>query len=238
MDAASTMFRMEHGRAISFSRPDGQDAPGVLFSAAGDSPGVVLIQEWWGVNDQIRRVGQRLAAAGYRVLIPDLYRGRAATVADEAKHLMTGLDFGQALADIHGALTYLKGQDPSTRVGILGFCLGGALTLAALCNVPGFAAGVCYYGIPGAGADPSRLLAPLQAHFAEFDDWCTPDAVHALEDQLRSGTTEYELYRYSAQHAFFNDARPEVYDPVAAAESWRRSLDFFHRHLGGPQSAA
>jgi carboxymethylenebutenolidase len=231
------MVAMEHGRAISFTRPDGQDAPGVLFSAADGAPGVVLIQEWWGINDQIRRVGQRLADAGYRVLIPDLYRGRATAVADEAKHLMTGLDFGEALSDIAGALTYLKGQDPSTRVGIVGFCLGGALTLASICNVPGFAAGVCYYGIPGAGADASKLLAPLQAHFAEFDDWCTPDAVRALEDQLRAGTTEYELYRYSAQHAFFNDARPEVYDPVAAAESWRRSLDFFHRHLGGPQPA-
>lgn len=229
---------MEHGRAISFSRPDGQDAPGVLFSAADGAPGIVLIQEWWGVNDQIRSVGARLAGAGYRVLIPDLYRGRAATAADEAQHLMVGLDFQQALQDIEGALTYLKGQDASARVGIVGFCLGGALTLAALCNVPGFTAGVCYYGIPGADkADPSRLLAPLQAHFAELDDWCTPDRVRELEDKLRSGSAEYELYRYNAHHAFFNDARPEVYDPIAAAESWRRSLDFFHRHLGGLQPA-
>lgn len=223
---------MTNGRAITFPRPDGQDAPGVLFDAPDHAPGVVLIQEWWGVNDQIRGVGARLAAIGYRVLIPDLYRGRVTSVYDEANHLMTGLDFEQAYQDIVAAVACLKGQDPSTRVGIMGFCMGGAMTLAALCNIPTLAAGVCFYGIPGATrADPSRLLAPLQAHFGAIDDWCTPAVVDALEDSLRRGTTEYELYRYSGHHGFFNETRPEVYDPAASAEAWARAQEFLRRHL-------
>jgi carboxymethylenebutenolidase len=230
---------MEHGRAINFPRPDGQDAPGVLFDAPADAPGVVLIQEWWGVNDQIRGVGERLAAAGYRVLIPDLYRGRATADADEARHLMTGLDFGGAVVDVAGAAAYLKGHGSSDRVGVMGFCMGGALTIAALLNVPGLAAGVAFYGIPGPQAgDPSRLLAPLLAHYAEIDDWCTPEAVNALEAKLRTGSTEYELYRYHAAHGFFNEVRGEVYDPTASADAWRRTLDFLHRHLGGPAHTA
>ena len=227
---------MDHGQSITFRRPDGQDAPGVLFSAGDGAPAVILIQEWWGVNPQIRGVAQRLVAAGYRVLIPDLYRGRVAAVEDEAKHLMQGLDFGDVLAqDLPGAIAYLKGQAP--RVGVMGFCMGGAVTLAALCNLDGLAGGVCFYGIPPTSlADPSELRAPLQGHFAELDDWCTPQAVRTLEDALRRGRTEYELYRYPAKHAFFNEARPEVYDPASATDAWRRTLDFLGRHLGGAAS--
>lgn len=230
---------MDHGHAITLHRPDGQDAPGVFFAAsAADAPGVVLIQEWWGVNDQIRSVGRRLAAAGFRVVIPDLYRGRSTAAPDEANHLMSGLDWPGAVRDIAAALAYLKDQAPAAPVGLTGFCMGGALTIAGLCNVPGFAAGVCFYGIPPAAlADPATLRAPLQAHFAEFDDWCTPAAVSALEDTLRRGTAEYELHRYAAHHAFFNESRPEVYDPAAATDAWRRTLEFFHRHLGGSHAA-
>ena len=228
---------MDHGHAITFKRPDGQDAPGLLFNRPGDAPGVVLIQEWWGINDQIRSVGARLAAAGYRVLIPDLYRGRKTTRPDAANHLMQSLDFGDALRDLAGALTHLQGQVPGAKVGVSGFCMGGALTIAALCNIPGFAAGVCFYGIPP-HVDTSHLRAPLQAHFATRDGWCTPAAVRSLEDKLRAAHATYELYNYEADHAFFNESRPEVYVPEAAAEAWRRTLDFFHRHLGGPAHAA
>lgn len=228
---------MDHGQAISFSRPDGQDAPGVFFATAGDAPGVVLIQEWWGINDQIRSVGRRLAAAGYRVLIPDLYRGRNATQADEAHHLMQSLDFGDAVLDVAGALAHLQGQVPTARVGVMGFCMGGALTIAGLCNVPDFTAGVCFYGIPPQ-VDATRLRAPLQGHFATRDGWCSPAAVQGLEDQLQKAHATYEFYNYDADHAFFNESRPEVYVPAAAAEAWRRTLDFLHRHLGGPQHAA
>jgi carboxymethylenebutenolidase len=230
---------MDNGQAITFRRPDGQDAPGVLLSADDSAPGIVLIQEWWGVNDQIRGVGRRLVDAGYRVLIPDLYRGRVATAEDEASHLMTGLDFGSALQDLAGAQAFLRGQSTDSKVAVMGFCMGGALTLAALWQLDGFAAGVCFYGIPPAAlsAPELELRAPMQAHFAEIDDWCTPAAVHNVEEKLRRGKTEYELYRYNAQHGFFNETR-ERYDPASATDAWRRTLDFLGRHLGVQRPAS
>ena len=119
------------------------------------------------------------------------------------------------------------------KVAVMGFCMGGALALAAAVHLEDLAAAVCFYGIPPEQlADPSKLRVPLLAHFADHDDWCTPDRVHALETQLRHATAEYELHRYSAQHAFFNEARPEVYDPQAATTAWRRTLAFLDRHIG------
>jgi carboxymethylenebutenolidase len=226
---------MHLGEAIRYPTPArDSEAPGVLFRLPGDAPGVVLIQEWWGLNDQIRGVAARLAAAGYSVLIPDLYRGRATAVEDEARHLMTALDFDAAMDDITGAAAHLRALG-APKVGVMGFCMGGALTIAALSNRARLDAGVCFYGVPGpARADPAQLSAPLQCHFAEIDDWCTPAVVGALEDRLRSGRTEYELYRYDARHGFFNETRPGVHDPAASAAAWRRTLDFLHRHLGGP----
>ena len=221
------------GQSLSFPRPDGQSAPGHAFAAADPkAPAIVLIQEWWGINEQIRGVARRLRDAGYNVLIPDLYRGKLATASDEAQHLMSSLDFPDALfQDLAGAVRFTRQHHG--KVAVMGFCMGGALALAAAVHLDDLAAAVCFYGIPPEQlADPSKLRVPLLAHFADHDDWCTPARVHALETQLRHTTTEYELHRYSAQHAFFNEARPEVYDPQAATTAWRRTLAFLDRHLG------
>jgi carboxymethylenebutenolidase len=219
-------------RAIEFPRPDGQKAPAYAFPV-GDAaaPAIVLIQEWWGINEQIKGVARRLVAAGYNVLVPDLYRGRLAATGDEANHLMHGLDFADALfQDLGGAVA--AAHEHHGEVAVMGFCMGGALTIAAAVRLPYVAAGVCFYGVPPQGlADPSALRVPLQGHFAEHDDWCTPEVVRQLEDRLRDSGADYELHRYNAQHAFLNEARPEVYDPEAATVAWRRSLDFLGRHL-------
>jgi carboxymethylenebutenolidase len=116
------------GTTVSFNRPDGKAVAGYLAEpAAGDAPGIVVIQEWWGVNPQIRGVADRLAQAGYRALVPDLYRGKSTVEAEEAHHLMTGLDFGDAASqDVRGAVQYLKA--PGNKVAVTGFCMGGALT--------------------------------------------------------------------------------------------------------------
>ena len=233
------MTQVQAGDIINFVRPDGQTAPGQVFPASDSvAPTVVLIQEWWGLNDQIRGVGRRLAEAGYNVLIPDLYRGKQASDADEAKHLMGDLNFPDALfQDLAGAVHTAK--EHHGKVAVLGFCMGGALALAAAVHLEELTAAVCFYGIPPAQlADPTKLRVPLLAHFAEHDDWCTPEAVRALEDQLRHATPEYEIHRYNAQHGFFNDARPEVHDPEAATTAWRRTLAFLARHLGGESTAA
>src|ERR1039458_1759814 len=125
------------GSTISYRRPDGQSVDGFLEEAAhGSAPGIVVIQEWWGLNDQIRGVASKLAAAGYRALMPDLYRGKVALEANEAEHLMHGLDFAAAARqDVRGAVQYLKATG-SAKVGVTGFCMGGALTLLAAVHVP------------------------------------------------------------------------------------------------------
>ncbi|WIT13917.1 dienelactone hydrolase family protein [Paucibacter sediminis] len=216
---------------IEFQRPDGATSQGYLAEAAAGAPALILIQEWWGLNDHIRSLAERFAAAGFTTLAPDLYRGRLASSADEASHLMTGLDFVDAThQDLRGACQRLAAG--GRKVGVLGFCMGGALTVAAAVHVPGLAAAVCFYGIPPAGlADPAQIKIPFQGHFASRDDWCTPAAAAALEKRMRAAGAQPELYHYQADHAFFNNARPEVFDAACAQLAWERCMDFLRRHL-------
>lgn len=222
------------GERIEFNRADGEKVPGYLAEpkdGKAGSPGLVVIQEWWGLNRQIQKVADRFATAGYRALVPDLYRGKVASTADEAQHLMSGLDWPSAEKDVQGALRHLKSA--GGKAGVLGFCMGGAVTLLAAAHVPEVDAGVCFYGIPPTeAADPSRIRAPMLLHFATRDDWCTPASVAALESRLKLGNVRYQLYRYDAAHAFFNEARPEVYDAASATSAWDRTLAFLGAHLG------
>ena len=213
------------GTMIEFARPDGGKTKGYLATAGQGRPGVVVIQEWWGLNDQICGVADRFARAGYNALAPDLYKGRLTTEPDEANHLMTGLDFADAThQDLRGAAQHLQAQ--SDRVAVMGYCMGGALTIAAAVHVPEFAAGVCFYGIPPkAFADPAKIRIPLQGHFANKDDWCTPDAVDDLERTLKSAGVRHEIYRYDAAHAFANE-RSAAYDVGCANQAWERMAAF------------
>ncbi len=217
---------------INFKRPDGTSASGYLAVAGTDKPSVVVIQEWWGLSEHICAVADRFAAAGYNALAPDLYAGRIAKDADEASHLMTGLDFpGATHQDIRGAVEHL--HTLGGKVGVVGFCMGGALTIATAVHVPGVYAAVCFYGIPPAGfASPADINIPFQGHFANIDDWCTPAAVDALELAMKGKNPAPEIYRYEAQHAFFNNGRPDVYDATAAQLAWARTSAFFARNLG------
>jgi len=218
---------------IQFQRPDGKVCPGYLTSpkTGPGAPGLVIIQEWWGLNDQIKKTADRFAEAGYLALVPDLYRGKVTTAADEANHLMTGLNFPDAAAqDIRGAVQYLK--QTSKKVAVGGFCMGGALTILAAVRVPAMDAGVCFYGIPSLeAAELKKIEIPLICHFANRDDWCTPAKVNELEATLKQSKSEFEIYRYQAQHAFMNEARPEVYDAVSAATAWERTLKFLKKAL-------
>ncbi|MET0519578.1 MAG: alpha/beta fold hydrolase [Burkholderiaceae bacterium] len=217
------------GQMIEFSRPDGGSSAAYLARPPlAGAPGLILIQEWWGLKPHILALADRLAAAGYLVLAPDLYRGRIASDADEANHLMGALDFVDACdQDLAGALNFLKTE--CAKVGVMGFCMGGALTIAAAVRLSGLATACCFYGIPPkALADPALISIPFQGHFALEDDWCTPAHVDTLEQELKSPK---EIYRYPAQHAFFNDSRPEVYDPASARLAWERTLAFLARTL-------
>jgi len=227
------------GKTIDFKRPDGQSVSGYLSEPAGEgAPGVVVIQEWWGLNDQIRRVADRLAAAGYCALVPDLYRGRSTVEAAEAEHLMTNLNFGDAAAqDVRGAVQHLKQRCP--KVGVTGFCMGGALTLLAAVHVPEADAGVVWYGYPPLElVDASAIKVPLQGHFATRDTPFPIANVGKLEEKLRGAGVEFEFHRYDAMHAFANETQVGAnrlpiteYQPDAAALAWTRTLGFLDRHL-------
>ena len=228
------------GTTISYPRPDGQIVQGYLAEAphAATAPSLVVVQEWWGLNDQIRGVADRFAAAGYNALVPDLYRGKSTVAAAEAEHLMTNLNFGDAAGqDVRGAVQYLKAR--GGKVGVTGFCMGGALTLLAMVNVPEADAGVVWYGFPPLEAiDATKIKAPLLGHYA-IDDVPFPIAtVDKLEEKLRSAKVSFEFHRYKAQHAFANETQVGAnklpiteYHPEAAALAWTRTLSFFGRHL-------
>jgi carboxymethylenebutenolidase len=213
------------GTMIEFARPNGGKTKGYLAAAGQGRSGVVVIQEWWGLNDQICGVADRFARAGYNALAPDLYKGRLTTQPDEANHLMTGLDFADAThQDLRGAAQHLQAQ--SGKIAVMGYCMGGALTIAAAVHVPEFAAGVCLYGIPPkAFADPAEIRVPLQGHFANKDDWCTPTAVDDLETTLKAAGVTHEIYRYDAAHAFANE-RSAAYDVACANQAWERMAAF------------
>ena len=218
------------GQMIEFARPDGGKTRGYVASAGQGKPGVVVIQEWWGLNDQICGVADRFARLGYNALAPDLYKGRLTSVPDEANHLMSGLDFPDAtLQDLRGAAQHLK--QTTGKVAVMGFCMGGALTVAAAVHVSEFSAGAPFYGIPPKEfADPAKARIPLQGHFANQDDWCTPAAVDQLETALKTAGVPHEIYRYDAAHAFFNERSP-AYDLASANQSWDRMLGFLERRL-------
>jgi carboxymethylenebutenolidase len=216
---------------IEFARPDGGRCKGYLAEAGKGRPAVIVIQEWWGLNPQIRGIADRYAAAGFTALAPDLFQGRVTQDPDEASHLMNGLDFpGATHQDIRGAARHLASF--GGKVGVTGYCMGGALTIAAAVHVPEVAAAVCLYGIPPRDfADPADIRVPFQGHFATHDDWCNPAAVAELEARMQAHGAAPEIFRYDAQHAFCNEARPEVYDAMCAADAWSRTLAFFGKHL-------
>ena len=227
------------GQTISFKRPDGQSVQGYLAEPTGGSaPGVVVIQEWWGLNAQIKGVADRMAGAGYRALVPDLYRGKVTVEAKEAEHLMHTLDFGDAAGqDVRGAVQHLK--DQSQRVGVTGFCLGGALTLLAAVNVPEADAAVVWYGFPPLElVDAAKIKAPLLGHYATEDVPFPIATVDLLEQKLRAANVRFEFHRYQAKHAFANETLVgdrklpmAEYDGPAADLAWRRTTEFFDRHL-------
>lgn len=229
------------GSMVSFQRPDGQTVQGYLAEPAQPSgaPAIVVIQEWWGLNAQIRGVADRFAAAGFQALVPDLYRGKLTVEAEEAHHLMSGLNFGEAASqDIRGAVQFLKVRAP--KVGITGYCMGGPLTLLALTQTPEADAGVVWYGCPPLEyIDASKIRVPLQAHWATQDEFFKIETIDALEDKLRTAGVAFEFHRYLAHHAFANETAvgpgripATQYDAVWAQQAWDRALRFFGRNLG------
>jgi carboxymethylenebutenolidase len=238
-------MKQTSGSLIALSRPDGKELQGYLATPekTAGAPGVVVIQEWWGLNDQIRGVADRLAQCGYFALVPDLYRGKSTVEEEEAHHLMGGLDFGDAASqDIRGAVQYLKTR--ADRVAVTGFCMGGALTLLTLCQDADVAAAVVWYGFPPLEyLDPSKIKVPLIAHWATQDMYFKAETVDALEAKLREANVDAQFYRYHGHHAFANETAVgngrisgTQFDPVWSQLAWDRTLTFFGRTLWKPSA--
>jgi carboxymethylenebutenolidase len=229
------------GTIINFQRPDGATLQGYLAEPAhaANAPAIVVIQEWWGLNAQIRGVADRLASAGFQALVPDLYRGKSTVEAEEAHHLMDGLNFGDAASqDIRGAVQFLKGR--ASKVGVTGFCMGGALTLLSLAQSPEIDAGVVWYGCPPLNSlDASKIKVPVMGHWALQDQSFKIEVVDQLEEKLDAAGVQMQFHRYLAQHGFANETAvgpgrigSTQYDPVWAQHAWDRTLHFFGRTLG------
>ncbi len=214
---------------------DGKELPGYLSEAPGGGAkgAVLLIHEWWGLNEHIRGVADRLAREGFTVFAADLYRGKIAKDAATAQQYLGEMDWNQAGADLEKATQALRQRQPGMKVGVTGFCMGGAVALFAAAKDPEIAACVPFYGIPGDDrVDVTKIRAPVLGHYAKVDDWCSPDRVDALEKKLKETGVPVEIHRYDAQHAFFNDTRPEVYSKENADTAWRRTVEFLRARLG------
>jgi carboxymethylenebutenolidase len=238
--SAFTSWNLSMAKTVTFKRPDGQIIQGYLAEPehATGAAALVVVQEWWGVNEQIRGVADRLASAGYIALVPDLFRGKSTVEAEEANHLMTGLNFGDAASqDVRGAVQFLKTR--SDKVGVTGFCMGGAVALLSLCVAPEIDAGVVWYGCPPLEyIDATKIRAPMQAHWATQDEYFPIATIDPLEAKLREAGVNFEFHRYLARHAFANETAvgpgrtPSTqYDPVWSQRAWDRTFSFFGRWL-------
>ena len=204
--------------------------------AAGRGPGVVVIQEWWGLVDHVRDVCERLAREGFVALAPDLYRGESTTDPGEAERLMMDLDLPRAEEDLAQAIGALLNHDAveGAGVGCIGFCMGGQLALHAATRNRRIGAVVDCYGIhPNVTLDLSEMQAPVLGVFAENDGFVTAPAVRELEAELGSAGVRTHFQTYlGVDHAFLNDSRPDVYNATAAREAWVDILGFLQAELG------
>jgi len=223
------------GRDVEFAS-NGARARGYLaLPPRGSGPGVLVIQEWWGLVDHIRDVCDRFARAGFVALAPDLYRGETASDPDAAGRLMMGLEIERAARDLDGAVTALLGENATAggTVGAVGFCMGGQLALFAATRNRRIGAVVDCYGIhPNVTLDLSGLQAPVMGIFAERDGFVPPAAARKLEAELRAAgkRTDFTIFP-GVDHAFINDTRPDVYDAAAAERAWGLMVAFLRAEL-------
>ena len=223
------------GRMVEFASNGAAGSGYLAVPADGGGPGVIVLQEWWGLVDHIKDVADRFAAEGFVALAPDLYRGESTTSPDDAGKLMMALDIERVEKDLRGAVRYLQGRAEVTtaRVGTVGFCMGGQLSLYAACENPAVGACVVFYGIhPNVKPNLAALEAPVLGFFAERDAFVPPAAARQLERDLAAAGKSADITVFEGvDHAFFNDTRPDVYDAARAAECWSRMLAFYREHV-------
>jgi carboxymethylenebutenolidase len=193
---------------------------------------VILIQEWWGINDHIRDISGRYAREGYTCVAPDLFRGKVTKDAQEASKLMHELSIEDGMGTIKRAVEEAGAKYKFEKIAITGYCMGGTYALRAACEIETLAASAPFYGDIADDETLSRLKVPTLFIAGARDQWINPEKVNELKEAARKYNLPVEVISYDADHAFFNDTRPEVYNPEAAADAWQRVLDFFGERLG------
>jgi carboxymethylenebutenolidase len=226
MNTETINFETKNGATTAFvARPDTETdtAP----------PAVMLIQEWWGINDHIRDLCARYAREGFLCVAPDLYRGKVTTDAEEASRLMHSLDTDDGINIINHALEETTERYGVRKLGITGYCMGGSFALRAACEIPALGAAAPFYGDIPDEATLSQLKVPTLFIAGARDNWITPEKVESLKEAARKYDLPVEVVSYDADHAFFNDTRPEVYNEEAAKDAWQRVLKLFRERLSG-----
>jgi carboxymethylenebutenolidase len=224
---------------VTFPSNGGTDTGYLATPESGQGPGVVVIQEWWGLVPHIQDVCNRFAREGFVALAPDLYHGKQTKEPDEAGKLLMAMNIEQAAKDMRGAAVYLKGLPSVTsqQVGIVGFCMGGLLAVYGASVSPDIGPVVDFYGgFLNVKPDYSKIRGPVLAFVAGRDDSFTPEMARGMESALKGHGVQTELKIYpNADHAFFNDARKDEpntpFDPQAAQDAWQRTIAFFRQHL-------
>jgi carboxymethylenebutenolidase len=224
-----------NGRMTTF-QGNGSTHQGYLApSRTGSGPGVIVIQEWWGLVGHIKSVADRFAEAGFSALAPDFYHGKTTAEPDEAGSMMMALNIDEAGQVIRGAVDALLAEPTTIQgsVGVVGFCMGGQLALYAACIDPSVGACVDFYGVhPEVRPDFRALQGPVLGLFAEQDPYAGPEEIRELAAQLSALGKEFQFETFpGTQHAFFNDDRPEVYHAEAASKAWAMTVEFLKKNL-------
>ena len=198
---------------------------------------VLLIQEWWGINEHIREIAGRYANEGYICVAPDLFRGGLAKDSAEAAQLMQALAIEDGLETIRAAIVEARRTHNVQKIGITGYCMGGTFALRAACEISELAAAAPFYGDIPEESVLKKLRVPTLFIAGERDAWINPEKVNGLIEAARKYDLPVEVVSYNADHAFFNNTRPEVYDADAAADAWRRVLTLFRKNLAAAMPA-
>jgi carboxymethylenebutenolidase len=221
------------GKMVEFPTNGTTTAGYLATPASGKGPGIIVIQEWWGLVPHIKNVCDRFAGEGFTALAPDMFHGKTANEPDGAGKLFMALNIAQAEKDLRSTATYLTGHSSTAKLGAVGFCMGGQLALFAATLNPSVGATVNFYGIhPNVKPDYTRLSGPVLGLFAEKDGFVTPQVAREVDAAIKAAGKQSDIHVYpGVDHGFFNDERPDVHNKAAADDAWRRTLAFFRQHV-------
>lgn len=216
---------------MNFDTANGPTTAYVARPDSGNGKSVVLIQEWWGLNDHIKDIAGRYAAEGFTAIAPDLYRGKLATNSDEASKMMNALSIEDGIDTIKNTVDAASKSLNTTHFGITGYCMGGTFALRAACELEGFSAAAPFYGDIPEEEVLKKLRTPTIFVSGTKDAWINTEKVAFLEDCAERYELPIHSAKYEADHAFFNNTRPEVYDKKAAEDAWALVVGFFKDKL-------